>query len=355
MSVDLGTAIGKSRLRELSLTLSAFGFGNTADPAYALRGAAADEKVLIFSLDNTDDGSDGPSPAYRSIQLSVMLGMVVGHADGDFDETEKEALFARIETVEGLRFDERVRLKAEVSLAEMDAGMLNEWTRRLKDVPVASRNALAAELVSLAGADGTVHALEVKTLETLFKRMGLERQSLYTLLHEGGSARDDDALTEVITGSDGPVGVPIPPEPSQPSRTQLDFGRLNAIRSETRVTASVLADIFVDDSDVADPPPAAVEEMVDQDDAYDGLERRYGALVDDLRSQENWSADDFDNLVRAAGLMPGAARNAINDWAMDRFDELLIEGDGPYLINSYLLPAPQSISMSGQQSESAYA
>lgn len=356
LSIDLGTAIGKTKLRDLSQLLSAVGYGNTGDPAYALRGAAADDKVMVFALDPTESQSSEPSAIFRSIQLSVMLGMVVGHADGKFDETEKRSVIARIGEVEGLTLSERARLRAEISLAEMDTGRLNEWTRRLKDVPASSKNALAAELVSLARADGTVHAAEVKTLESLFKRMGLEQQSLYLLLHETGNTRDDDdELTVILEGSDGPVGVPIPSEPRQPSRTQIDFGRLNAIRTETRATASVLADIFIDEPDVVELSPVVVEEISEEDDAYDGLERRYGTLVDDLRSQDTWSVADFDSLVRAAGLMPGAARNAINDWSMDRFDELLIEGDGPYLMNIYFLPSSRQITVPGQQSESAYA
>ena len=356
LSIDLGTAIGKTKLRELSQLLSAVGYGNTADPAYALRGATAEDKVMVFALDPTESHSSEPSAIYRSIQLSVMLGMVVGHADGKFDESEKRSVITKIDDVEGLTLSERTRLRAEISLAEMDTGRLNEWTRRLKDVPASSKNALAAELVSLAQADGTVHAAEVKTLEGLFKRMGLEQQSLYLLLHESGNTRDDDdELTVIVESSDGPVGLPIPSEPRQPSRTQIDFGRLNAIRNETRVTASVLADIFIDEADLVEVASVVVEDMSEEDDAYDGLERRYGTLVDDLRSQDTWSVADFDSLVRAAGLMPGAARNAINDWSMDRFDELLIEGEGPYLMNIYILPAPQQNTVSGQQSESAYA
>jgi hypothetical protein len=87
---------------------------------------------------------------------------------------------------------------------------------------------------------------------------------------------------------------------------------------------------------------------------FDGLQQRYHSLVIELREHESWTANDFENLVRAAGLMPGAARNAVNEWAMDHFDELLIEGDGPYVINSYLLPPilPNSTSV---PNESLYA
>ncbi|WP_165403678.1 TerB N-terminal domain-containing protein [Rhizobium leguminosarum] len=355
LDVDLGVSVGKTKLRELSQLMLAIGYGNTADPVYALRQAGADDQVVVFKLDEANAGGTEPSETYRSVQLSIMLGMVVGHADGSFDEMEKRSLTERIEASHNLTADERVRLKCEVRLTEMDASRLSEWTKRLKDVPASARTALAAELVSIAGADGTVHAAEVKALEGLFKRMGLDPQSLYTLLHESGNSRKDDDLSIVIEGADGPSGLPIPPEPKKPSGTRIDLTRLNAIRNETRATASVLADIFVEETDIVESTSAIEVAVPDEDDMFEGLERRYGSLVSELRTQETWTASDFDSLVRGAGLMPGAARDAVNDWAMDRFDELLIEGDGPYVINSYLLPPMLPHPTSIQNIESAYA
>lgn len=353
VDLDLGTSVGKSKLRELSQLLAAFGFGHTADPGFALKQAGADDPVLIFRL-NSAEREEVASDAYRSAQLSVMLGMVVGHADGSFDKTEKQSLINQIDASSSLSTDERLRLKAEVSLIEADPAKLNEWTKKLKDVPPSARSTLAAELVAIAGADGTVHAAEVKTLEGLFKKMGLDPQSLYTLLHESGSNRKDDEPTFIIEATEGPAGLPIPPESKKNLRPLIDLSRLNAIRNETRATASVLADIFVEEVEIVEPPPIITDDISPDDEMFDGLQQRYHSLVIELREHESWTANDFENLVRAAGLMPGAARNAVNEWAMDRFDELLIEGDGPYVINSYLLP-PILPNLTSVPNESVYA
>lgn len=355
VDVDLGTSVGKSKLRELSQLLSAFGYGNTADPAYALRQAGADDQVVVFKSERAVGEIPIPSEAYRSVQLSVMLGMVVGHADGSFDRTEKQAVIARIEASHNLSADERVRLSAEVRLTEDDPTRLNEWSKRLKDVSPSVRGALAAELVAIAGADGTVHAAEVKALEGLFKRMGLDQQSLYTLLHEGGSTRKDDEPSFAIEAPEGPIGLAIPPEPRKPSGTRIDLSRLHAIRNETRATASVLADIFVEEAEVVELTPVLEEVIPVGDEMFDGLQQRYHSLVTELRMQETWTVSDFDSLIRTAGLMPGAARDALNEWAMDRFDELFIEGDGPFVINSYLLPPIMPNPTPEQNVESAFA
>ncbi len=79
---------------------------------------------------------------------------------------------------------------------------------------------------------------------------------------------------------------------------------------------------------------------------FDGLERRYGALITELRNSDVWTAADFDSLVRQAGLMPGAAMEAINNWALDRYDELLIEGDDPIYISNHLITGNLGIDLS---------
>jgi hypothetical protein len=38
--------------------------------------------------------------------------------------------------------------------------------------------------------------------------------------------------------------------------------------------------------------------------------------------------------------MPGAARQALNDGELDRFDECLLEDEEPILVNLHCLPSP---------------
>ncbi|MCY1240876.1 TerB-C domain protein [compost metagenome] len=130
---------------------------------------------------------------------------------------------------------------------------------------------------------------------------------------------------------------------------------MKTIRSETRVTASVLADIFAEDEDLEVTPTAIVEADEADNDIFDGLERRYGVLLLELSAQSSWPRDSFEQIVRAAGLMSGAAREAINDWSLDRFDELVIEGDDPVEINSYLLPPVEATANSHSSLEGTNA
>jgi tellurite resistance protein len=339
-SIDPGISIGKTKLRELSQLLAAFGFGNTADPAYGLRLPVAADPVVLFPISGS---APDATEAYRSAQLSSMLGMMIGHTDGDFAHSERLALENQITENPHLSQDEKARLRAEMAISEMNPAGLEEWSKRLKDLSAPTRNAVAAELVVIAAADGKLHPAEVKKLEGLFKRMGLDPQSLYSLLHESGSKRQSyDDLPLVIPAAEAPNAIPIP-RPPVTSTSSIDVNKLMAIRHETIATTIILEGIL---GDVEEPTEIVMPEpeLIEDGGVFDGLELRYNALVAELRSQPEWSREDFETLVKNASLMPNAALRAINEWSVERFDELFIEGEDPLTINAYILPTDSTLS-----------
>lgn len=333
LGIDIGTPPTKSQLREVSQLLAVFGFGVTFDPAFVPKTLSGSDPALVFPI--VAETITEPTDRFRAVQLSVMLGLVIGHADGHFDDAERDALIQRIEREPSLNPDERSRLRAEMRVNEVYPDRLDEWMKRLKDVSADARMTVADELILVASADGNLHAAEIRKLELIFKRMGLASQDLYDRLHAGSSSA---ARTTHSPSEDTSEGAST----AKPT-TSIDLTRLHSIRSETIVTANVLADIFSDDdADAAEPVVVEMDSTVAESEIFEGLERRYGALLNELRLQASWPASDFEHLARDAGLMPGAAREAINDWAMDRFDELLIEGDDPVEISLHLIPLPET-------------
>ncbi|MBX3568388.1 MAG: TerB N-terminal domain-containing protein [Rhizobiaceae bacterium] len=343
--IDVGIPPTKSKLREVSQLLAAFGFGVTFDPAFATKALSGSDPALIFAI--AAETTAEPTDRYRSIQLAVMLGLIIGHADGHFDDSERDTLIQRIERESSLNANERSRLRAELRLNEVYPDRLEDWTKRLKDVSAEAKMTVADELISVASADGNLHAAEIRKLELIFKRMGLANQALYDRLHSGTSSPVSTAGSSANGTS---TGIPT----AKPA-TRIDQSKLHSIRSETSVTANVLADIFADD-DAGASEPILVEVNTDAPESgtFEGLEQRYGALLNELRLQASWAAADFDHLARDAGLMPGAAREAINDWSMDRFNELIIEGDDPVEICLHLLPSLEmAISADGMEGKPA--
>ncbi|MDS7595485.1 TerB N-terminal domain-containing protein [Agrobacterium tumefaciens] len=340
--VSLGDAPTKGKLREIAQLCASFNLGVTFDPAFAFKVAAADDKAILFPLQSDQVGE--ATSRFRQLQLSLMLGMVVGFADGDFHENERNAILEKISQAVGLTEDDRLRLIAEVRLSETNPERLEDWMKRLKDVPSDAREAIADELIVMATADGELHAEEIRKLETIFRRMGLPTDDLYDRLHGSSRILKDTNDAAVSNGVN-------PGATSQ----RIDLSRLKSIRSETLVTSSVLADIFTEEEDdvsvAADQIPS---DATSSSELFDGLEQRFGLLLSELVARQSWSAADFEHLVRDAGLMPGAAKEAINEWALDRFDDLLIEGDDPVGINMHLLTST-SVTQSEQVKESLSA
>lgn len=350
------TGVGSDKLatrakqKEFSGMLAAFGYGHTADPSFSFRTAKLDELSIVFRLESEAAADPEPGEHYRPLQLSIMLGTVIAFADGHLHPLERRKLRDRIEGALGLSIDERVRLETELKICELDASRVADWTKRIGDVPEARREDLADELVAVAAADGILHAREVSQLEKLFRHMGLDETSLYSRLHgslapQNIPADAGDELPLIISAGSQPAGTPIPPAPPKASVTHIDTSRLELIRRETQTTASVLADIFAEEEEQPTEPLPMVEEIDTPDEGarFDGLERRYGWLLSELLGQATWTPGDFERLVRSVDLMPGAAKQTLNDWSLDSFDELVLEGDDPIAVNSDLFPEVASL------------
>ncbi|WP_244604644.1 TerB N-terminal domain-containing protein [Mesorhizobium japonicum] len=352
--MDPDKIAARAKQKELSGILAALGYGHTADPSFSLKSAKPNEPAMVFALEREAEADLEPGDRYRPMQLSIMLGMVIAFADGLLHPLEERRLSGKIDEAPGLSRDERVRLKAELKVCAADASRVVDWTKRIGDVPEDRREDLADELVAIAAADGTLHTREVSQLEKLFRLMDLDQNSLYLRL-QGSVApqnrpRDgNDDLPLIIPAGIRPPGIPVSPASPRAPAPRVDISRLEAIRRETWTTSSVLADIFVDE---AEPPielqPATEEIETSKGDArFDGLERRYAWLLSQLIEQETWTASDFERLVRGADLMPGAAKQALNDWSLDRFDELILDGENPVIVNASLFSeaTPQSPSL----------
>lgn len=175
----------------------------------------------------------------------------------------------------------------------------------------------------LAERDVSLHKVEVRKLELIFKRMGISSDDLYAQLHDG-------TLKNVLSARKPKSDVGDAP------RKGIDLNRLQLIRAETTITSSVLSDIFEEEITEDSFLPAEAEQ---KSDIFEGLEHRYGTLLSELSQKSSWPATDFDLLIRQAGMLPGAAKEAINEWGLDTFDELIIEGADPLLVNIHVLPS----------------
>lgn len=330
--------VDKGRLREWSTLLARLGFGVTCDPTWALRTAKAETPTVVFALPGPRDDPPAVGEGYRHAQITLALAMMVALADSTIDPAEQRALFALIGRLEGVTDDERGRLTAEMRAQAADPHALSDLRSRLKALPADIRTRLADEIVAIAGADGVIDPREVTLLEKLFRQIDADASTLYARLHMGVAGSDEHRASGQTAPTPASISAPATP-PSGSRSSAIDHERLAAIRRETAGITSVLSEIFADEEPAEIPPVAGADvETADDQGGLDGLDRRHRSLVVEILERPEWPKDDFDRLVRGVGLMPGAAIEALNDWAFDRFDECLLEGEDPIVANTHLVP-----------------
>jgi peptidoglycan hydrolase-like protein with peptidoglycan-binding domain/uncharacterized tellurite resistance protein B-like protein len=328
LGIDLPSVVDKSALRELAGILGPLCFGLTDDPQFALRKPKAGAPIVIFALDAPIDALEPPGESFRFAQVTLALGLMAAAVDGALSAQESALLARQVSGAPDLSGNEKRRLFAELRAHAADPLTLNDIKTRLKKAPPDVRRKLAENVISLAAADGTVDAREVTFIEKLFRQIDLDVSDVYNRLHaklaepnerEGNPVRSPTAAAEFAKSS------------------AVDLERLAAIRAETAGTTAVLATIFTDDDEPEASTPSTTEAPSSAGE-HDGLDRRHHALLLELSDRNEWPRRELEQVARSAGLMPGAALNVINEWALDRFDGLLFEGDEMVLVHRDLLP-----------------
>jgi len=316
------------QLREWARMLAAFGYGITADPQFALRRRRESEAFVVFLLVKPVDILEPPTEAFRFTQAAVALGVAAALADGNLDARERDTLSSFIDAAPGLHDDERRRLRAEIIMQAADPFTLSELRSRLKQTPSETRSEMADHVIKVATADGRVEPSEVTFIEKMFRHLDLDTSDLYSRLN-APIATTRNAQQSREESSNSPLAT---------SPGSLDFSRLASIRAETAAAASLLSAIFADDEpEVSAGSIEAVEPLRSDADSDSGLDQRHHSLLLLLADREEWPRRDFEKMVRSVDLMPGAVLETLNDWALDRHDELLLEGDDPISVNQNIL------------------
>jgi uncharacterized tellurite resistance protein B-like protein len=326
LKTDVSTKIG---LRDLSLCLAGWGIGIVPDPHFAPKILAERDAVLVFRLDMTKPVETEPSDQYRLTYVALALGVVVANADGTVSDSERRMLTRLIVETPGLSEQERRRLVSDYRWLEANPLAVSDLRQFLKQSTPEFRKALMERLVPIAAADGSMDAGEVSVLEKLAKILDLDRATIYHALHSVAPAEDDLPMVEELRRGTGPA---IPAHPRNPPTSRgFDAARLADIRAETTHASILLGEIFADDE--PEPTPVVVRPASSDRE----LDQRHRAVLEELMTRSEWSEEDFDRLVRQAGMMPGSVKSKLNDWSIEQFEELILEGEGTIMINSSLV------------------
>jgi peptidoglycan hydrolase-like protein with peptidoglycan-binding domain/tellurite resistance protein len=333
--------IAKADLIMMSDALARCGFGIEPDPlssGSALNGA---DKVVLFRAPGGGK-TDATKPSYLAARTLIDIGALVATADGMFSEDEVRAIESEVVRAPGLSELERMRLLAYLAFLSKNPPS-TRILARFKDQPPEKRQALAQLAVAVAAADGQLATEEVKLLEKIYRVLGLADGTLYSDLQSFAAA--DETLPTVAPADHGPsVAIPRPASEEQATGIRLDPARLARTRTDTAKVSQILSEVFSDDAKVVDEisstaEPANDEGPIAMTTGWDlsGLAAPCARLLSQLKGCDSITRTDFTSLAQKQNLLADGAIEAINDWALEKFDEPLIDEGDPIEIAFHLL------------------
>lgn len=329
--------LNKNDLVAIAQLLDRESIGIEPDARFGGGPPTANKPIAFFRRAHQQVNS--PSPQYAAGVAAVNLGMLVAAADGVVSDKEMATLWTTAIEPLDLSADELLRLTAHAALVSANPPTSAVLKRRISVLSEDRRAEAGRFLITIAAADGTITADEIRRLESLFRSLGLGTTQIYANLHATATmtptstdGNTDTPVTVSTTGSAAPrVALPQPETKSTKKGFALDPALLAAKRAESVRAAAQLAEIFLDEEPDTDP----VKTLQAAGDAslVDGLDEPHSRLFRELVVRDSWRRADVEQVAAGLGLLPDGALDVLNEVAFDRTDGPLWEGNDPIVID----------------------
>jgi uncharacterized tellurite resistance protein B-like protein len=311
-------AITKKDLTGLAQFLERLHVGIEPDPRFGPALPELDGKIVLFRL-----GQDQPTTAttgYSAASMLLTLGAAVATADGEVTTEEKEWLERQIRTFD-LPAADSLRLRAQAHWL-LNGGVRFSFVRKLFEVaPVEDSQAVAEFLLDVARADGEINAAEIDILSKVYRLLRLDPKTLFSAAHKVAT---ESPLRQT---ADAPRNIsPNSEQASAESSVAIDMDKVATKNAESERVSVLLREIFVQDENPSPAQRIAREPIL-------GLHRPQATFLAELLKRPSWSRADLERLAAECQILLEGTLDAINDAALDRYEDLLVEGDGPILLN----------------------
>lgn len=298
---DVPEKLTKKDLEALQMVLDKSGIGMAPD---ARHHHAKPEPGMTVSIFEQPEGNDfTPSKSFNDLAMALRLGSMVATIDGHVHEQEVQVLRELIKASEIDEAEQRSaqayldwRLQAPQSSAKLKAQIEQASDKAKKEI--------SQLLITVALADGKISPDEIKELEKLYTRLGLDKALLSSDIHTLSAA--------------GPGAAPASKGPG----FELNERLLAQRESETQDAQGILGAIFAE-SDEPEPEPTSTQ----ADTIEDGLDEAHSHLYHRLITQSEWPRAEVESLCDTLGLMTDGALETINDWAFEQVDDPVIDSD----------------------------
>ncbi len=310
-----------ARLERLGRFLDQLAIAFEPDPRFGSTPPSQQGQILLFKV---KDGApiDATSQDYISMRTIAEVAVLASAADERMAAQEFSHVRSEIAAAKHLTAAQRLRLFAYAGAMWQDVPKQRTVLRRLAEVSGSERHRILDSACATVLADGIVDPREVVFLEKLAKALGLGSEDIYGKLHRGNVQDGPVSVAPAVVER----SIPIPPKPEERDGIAIDEGKLRRIRQETSAVSELLSNIFVE----VEQPQAAGQPAnggAQPETLFKGLDHRHSQLLRALLDRSGVSRAEFEGLAREANLLPEGALDTINDWAFERFDELLFDNE----------------------------
>jgi len=313
-----GATLKRFRLNNFVEKLATMGLGMDPDSRLGVELPGPDDPVAFFAA-RALENRNTVSKHFNGAALLLQLASIVASSSKGFSDAEASTILNYLNSEIDLPECEKQRLAARLAVYRQYPPAPARLRKQINGIARDIRESIGNFLVQVAAADGTVDPSEVRTLEDLFRLLGLEKAALYSKIHsvQTQGKTTSPRRAKGVPGADG---------------IQFDTDRVAVLRSESAKISTILDKVFESTEEYVDI--AAVPE---KQDTLLGLDPEHADLLKALLSKSRWTRSETEQLCSERNLMIDGAFERINDAAFDRFDCAILEGDEPIDVNRDLI------------------
>ena len=308
-------------IRDIKNSMSGLGFGFSPDYDYCGIKAEKNTKVVIFQLDNTHSKLEQEKYVVQRIILFLRLGMLIAAADGHISSDEIQYLTNMIDE-NNLSYNSRMRLWAFLEFLLNNKVSNTSLKNNIEKLSQAHKDLLVHEMVALVNADGEIDKNEITQLGKIFKMLGLDSNLALTYLHRTQTAANEPIVV-AQKSEQHDFEIPSRVQKKGASKPVIDYGKVALKQKETEEVITVLGEIFQEDD-------IAIEEKQKRDS--EGLDDIHQKLLDFLVAKSEWPRTEVEEFCEPMQLMVDGAMEVINEYAISKYEEPLLEGDDPIYV-----------------------
>ena len=315
------------QMKDLAAALSVIDRVMVPDPLLKSVSLKPDDVIVTYPGKRVEE----LSPEGERLSTTIHLGTMLALSDGDLHERE-EATLSKVVSSHS-NSTEREYLSHYLSWRLKQAPSATGLKKQIDKLGEKDKSELAAVLIDVARADGALPTAEIKELDKLFRRLGLDTSSVASMLHASAVEAPVASAPASRKSSSAPIGD------GSSAKVSIDAGALEAHKQATEEVQSVLSTIFSDE-DIEEPELAASDSVPEQADVWhEGhLDEAHSTLADWLLTADEWPMGQIEAKCAELGLMAEGALTQINEAAFETLGDSLVEFGDPVEVYRDVMP-----------------